>query len=747
MSGMLFSRVILVCLATMIPLVLSFSLSADTLAPKQALWGILGGLLLAVPPLPRFRSEPVLSALLVLAVAMAVFAGTPLQALLPWVVGAAIYLRAGETGPGFQLKYARIAAAVAGLIALYALSQFAWNRFFTGIRLINPFGDRVPGTLGNPTFLSDYLAALLPVSLALMSLTPRTAFFYGWGTASLLSFAAILAGGSKGGQLAAVVGTAGWAFIFLGGMPRNRKLALLPAAAAIIVVALLATTPAALLKSVSRWTSPTERFSFTQRIDILKGAGCLITRSPLAGHGPGTFPVLFPEKTPAKLTKSLGLTLSVNHAHNDYAEVASDLGLAGLALLLFVLFRRVPSSLQPNLRGAFALSLVSLAVTMATNFALFLPSTALFIWLHAGFISSRGDAQPLRSPAPVRTLLGLAALGIGFLSIQTLLGNSYMRPGQLAVESGNGAQGEPFLEKGIRVSPGDRHIFQLLGRSFEMQGKLTEASWAYIRAWQMAPYLSITSFNVARVQREIYLRSRGRDLKALNFAIHALDLSSMRHPYFPEAREWGGELALNSGNLSAARRFLFEMPADFDSFTPGLHRLRARLLAREGKNGDARKELSAAQALENRQSLAEAESLMREGRIKEAEQLARKAVKADPGLGNGWELLGYILHTRGALPEARECYRRLEKIDPGSLAAQLNLILLSLSAGDRPGARKHLEKAGKISPDGEDVILAGARVLAFEGKTRESEAEYLRLLKLFPANSQARAELSALRSR
>jgi len=757
----MFSRIGLLSLGALLPLVLSFRLCADPLAPKQALWGIAGGILLASPALTRFRSEPALFILLALAGAMSLAAGTGFSSLLPWIVGAAVFLHARESGARFAGKYARLAAATAALIALYALSQSAWNRIFTGIRLVNPFGERVPGTLGNPTFLADYLAAFLPVSLTLMSLArPRSgrgldpsgwtrpsAAFYIWGAASLATFAAIILSGSKGGQLAAIIGGTGWALIFLRVMPPSRRRVLIPASVILFVLGILAVTPSAFMQSISRWTSSSQRFSFTQRIDILRGTGRLVARSPLVGHGPGTFPALFPRENPASLAKSLGLTLSVNHAHNDYAETASDLGLAGLVLLIFILFRRIPSALKPGLGAGFALSTVSLGASMATNFALFLPSSAFFIWMHAGLSAPGKPAQPSRFPLLTRVLLSLAALFAGFLSVQTLLANAYMRPGQEALEAGNGPRAESFLGKAVLVSPPERHIFQLLGRSKEIQGKSGEAAAAYDSAWRLAPYLPITAFNVARVQREIFLRSGSRDRAALARAVGALQSAILANPYLTDAREWGGELAMQSGDSAVARRFLLEIPPDLAPLSPQLHNLRARLYSSEGKGADAERERQMAREQEGRRTISEAEYLMKQGKMAEAEKLARETVKINPNLGAGWELLGYLLHTRGALPESRRCYQRLEILEPGSLAAQLNLTLLSLRAGDRINARLHLEKARIISPISAEVLLAGARVLAFEGNKPESLAEYRKLIGLYPDNDQARAELRALEAR
>jgi len=59
----------------------------------------------------------------------------------------------------------------------------------------------------------------------------------------------------------------------------------------------------------------------------------LIAKQPWFGHGGGTFYTVFtPYKTPDMVLQ----TLYFDHAHNDYIEILSDIGVVGLALLLSV---------------------------------------------------------------------------------------------------------------------------------------------------------------------------------------------------------------------------------------------------------------------------------------------------------------------------------------------------------------------------------------------------------------------------
>ena len=86
---------------------------------------------------------------------------------------------------------------------------------------MNPFGDRILSTLGNPTFLADYLAMHLPLGLVLASAARTGRGFASWTLACVAMAAAIVLSGSKGGQLAALAAGAGWLLITL----RHRTIA------------------------------------------------------------------------------------------------------------------------------------------------------------------------------------------------------------------------------------------------------------------------------------------------------------------------------------------------------------------------------------------------------------------------------------------------------------------------------------------------------------------------------------------
>jgi putative inorganic carbon (HCO3(-)) transporter len=133
----------------------------------------------------------------------------------------------------------------------------------------------------------------------------------------------------------------------------------------------------------------------------------LIRHYPVFGSGPGTFYVAFPKFRQEKVTAFF------EHAHNDYAEFASESGLLGLGLLGVFVITSLGAALaaqwqrrDPLMRGiAFAsvMGITALLIHSWVDFNLQIPANAmLFVVLCAfGWIALCLDRRE-RSEAPVR---------------------------------------------------------------------------------------------------------------------------------------------------------------------------------------------------------------------------------------------------------------------------------------------------------------------------------------------------------
>jgi O-antigen ligase len=155
---------------------------------------------------------------------------------------------------------------------------------------------------------------------------------------------------------------------------------------------------------VSRFENVSQEYSSLDqsRLSIWRDALGLIQRHPLFGTGLGTFPVAFTSVQTAFLGQF------VNHAHNDYVELASDVGVPAALMLfasfVFVLARATQTFrfASGNFDRAVALgcvgSLVAILLHSLTDFNLYMPANALIFSVVLGLaISARPPSVALRS--------------------------------------------------------------------------------------------------------------------------------------------------------------------------------------------------------------------------------------------------------------------------------------------------------------------------------------------------------------
>jgi O-antigen ligase len=134
------------------------------------------------------------------------------------------------------------------------------------------------------------------------------------------------------------------------------------------------------------------------RWSLWKDTARLIGGHPLLGSGLGTFPVAFTR------AQSTFLGQFVNHAHNDYLELASDLGIPAAALFfgstgaLLVRVARKAASSDVSFERAMALgclgSIAAILLHSLTDFNLYIPANVLVFSLILGLAASIPVVRP-----------------------------------------------------------------------------------------------------------------------------------------------------------------------------------------------------------------------------------------------------------------------------------------------------------------------------------------------------------------
>jgi len=302
--------------------------------------------------------------------------------------------------------------------ALYGLVQYlsGWQQIFAYVKKYNL--EEATGTYINRNHYAGFLEMIIPFSLAVLlhehskfSRTNQSARSWKgllaggnlsrvglWLFAVIVMIAALLSSRSRMGIIAAVSSIAIMS-VFSGF--QRRAGAWLGAMIMIAVTVLVLWIGAG--SALGRFGSISNEYvsSNDSRLSLWKDTARLIGDHPFLGSGLGTFPVAFTAVQGTFLGKF------VNHAHNDYLEFASDLGIpaallffGSVLLLLARLAKRTPCS-EAGFERAVALgclgSIAAILVHSLTDFNLYIPANALLFSLILGLAAAICSAGPARS--------------------------------------------------------------------------------------------------------------------------------------------------------------------------------------------------------------------------------------------------------------------------------------------------------------------------------------------------------------
>ncbi len=154
------------------------------------------------------------------------------------------------------------------------------------------------------------------------------------------------------------------------------------------------------LDSLLRRLSSYRELDFEGRLEIWKGTLGVIKNNWLLGTGPGTFIYNFPRYRPA------GFNVFANYAHNDYLQIASEMGIFALCLMVFIIsgivkkalatHRIAMSSFKSWISLSLATGILSLSIHGLGDFNFYIPANAIIFTVFSGLvfnISSRKEKE------------------------------------------------------------------------------------------------------------------------------------------------------------------------------------------------------------------------------------------------------------------------------------------------------------------------------------------------------------------
>jgi tetratricopeptide (TPR) repeat protein/O-antigen ligase len=514
------------------------------------------------------------------------------------------------------------AASVYGVAQYYGM-EWIWRQN------LNPYGYRPVSTFGNPNFMSSYLVVILPVAFA-------DYVFRFSGINRVPLFAVCLA---SVGALIATLTRSSWAGALLGvgivlwalqqqtelWAKARKSLIVIGIAAALAVFAWpknggtsYSQTVFGRLGEITQ--ASTGRYgAVTQRLLIWLSAWEIAQDHPVIGNGWGTFELFFPFYQGTQLDRPVfaPFRTHANNAHDEILEYLSQVGLAGLGImiLLWIVFFRSAagiaariagpwSGLEWGLIGGVAGMLVDNLLNVSVHFAV--PAFIFWWWVGSAFVLDPAATRISRhslQPAWRKTALILSAAILVCFTV---------RSAQVWAE-------EVFFFEGFKLSKA---------------GNLPGAQRSLEKAYGYFKLDVNNNYELANV----YARS-GQPAKALEFYGHALDANAGYDEIYFNRATMLAQVGNEKDAIWNYRQALLINPLSREAYN-ALANIYLKDIARHGDAGEA---------------------------------LYRRALEVYPDEKDYWNNLGYLRVQRGQWEPAYEAYRKAVEIDPEFEIARRNL--------------------------------------------------------------------------
>lgn len=500
--------------------------------------------------------------------------------LVAWPTAAA-----AQTASDATARTVRLMVCLGGLTAAYALLQslgFDLPVYRADGRVLSATfhlgAGRPPfATLGNPNFLGEYLAPLLPLAVAGAMLEAA-----GWrwtlGCAAGLMAAALPLTLARGPWLAAAVGVGATVLLRPRSGGEGRRLLRLA-----VLLALAGLLAVAAMEFGGGGTRPLQKLTGTFSRVMAGGEGrqlwwaaaaAMVADRPLAGVGTGRFREEYPAYQGRVIASRAGGNRAVPAAapvespHNDYLQVAAELGIPGLLLLLGALGTILWSGVRAWRRGTEAErgrragALGGLAALLAAALVGYPLHTATGVFLLAVLSAlavspSAGPAGAAGRPRWQMALL-VAVTALGFWQAAYLLrvyaASLHLHRGTEALLRGRLDAAIDAIERAHQVGPRDSEIRAALGQAY-LTGGRPDLALPHLEA-------ALAGFDSARLRTLL-----GRAHLALGRAAEAEEAFRRGVAWFPGAYaplylSYGAFLAGRGRDAEAARELARALAVD-----------------------------------------------------------------------------------------------------------------------------------------------------------------------------------------
>ena len=290
----------------------------------------------------------------------------------------------------------------------------------------------------------------------------------------------------------------------------------------------------------------------------------LLLEHPITGVGLGHYKVVFfPSKVTFLQTERGGMHDTylpiADQAHNEYVQVASEMGsigvlalIAGLACLAGSLWRRLRAADEDRRADLLLITsgILSILVHGLISFPAHLVSSSMILVLLIGLALSSVYGDDLsfrvslskRSGRIVSVILGVVFLALGILAVRDAHANRLMESGYAHFQAGQFHESERLLTRSLALDFAPRQTYYYLAIAQIQLGKLSEATenlqkclTRYVNEAVLLNYANVL-INTGNSQRAIdplaqLLASHPRnDIQRRATYLHAMAISQIGNP-------------------------------------------------------------------------------------------------------------------------------------------------------------------------------------------------------------------------
>ncbi len=427
------------------------------------------------------------------------------------------------------------------------------------------------------------------------------------------------------------------------------------------------------------------------RLVMWDGALEMVGDSPLFGKGIGLFRVYFPEYRGNDYWLK-GVDQNVGHAHNEFLEVMSEMGILGLGAFLGILalfFVQVKRFMETSQDRKATLLVVSLSAGMIgtlthslVSVGMRFTSTGTFFYLSMGLamalMAVKFDWNSIKLPQVGRLAVGLCAAAVLSVSmykdVRASLSEIFLLNGKFEMADGRLLESQKELKRAAELNEHNLKALYKLGAVHIGLRDFDSALDVYERLGKLAPNYAEIHNNLGLSHKEL-----GEIDRAIEEYKKAVDLRDDAENRFALALlfEMKGD---RDGMIREYERFLPVARASLD-----LHRgYRDEFMAYE-RSEDVTGEVVFIGRLSSTISTTY-KNLMgyyqENGLWERAEWVLRGSMPKADDDGRVHYYLGWVLSNLGRQEEAKEEYRRAIQIDPRDARSMNNLGFLYADAGE-----------------------------------------------------------------